>query len=84
MPEDLDKTSIASCSFCGKRHDEVNKLVAGHDVNICDQCIELCGQIIAEDRVRTAPVHDAEIPKPAEINARAGQLNIRSSCESRY
>ena len=69
MSEDRDTTSIASCSFCGKRHDEVNKLIAGHDVNICDQCVELCGQIIAEDRVRTAPVHDAEIPKPAEINA---------------
>ncbi|MCK5557812.1 MAG: ATP-dependent Clp protease ATP-binding subunit ClpX [Candidatus Hydrogenedentes bacterium] len=76
MPEDLDKTSIASCSFCGKHHDEVSKLVAGHDVNICDQCIELCGQIIAEDKVRAAPAPDAEIPKPAEINAILDQYVI--------
>jgi ATP-dependent Clp protease ATP-binding subunit ClpX len=69
MKEEQDITSIAACSFCGKRHDEVNKLVAGHDVNICDQCIELCSQIIAEDRVQPGPALDAEIPKPAEINA---------------
>ncbi len=35
-----------SCSFCGKRHDEVNKLIAGPDVNICDECVNLCSDIV--------------------------------------
>ena len=76
MSEEREKTSIASCSFCGKRHDEVNKLVAGHDVSICDQCIELCSQIIAEDKLKSAPAAETDIPKPAEINAILDQYVI--------
>jgi len=76
VSEEREKTSIASCSFCGKRHDEVNKLVAGHDVSICDQCIELCSQIIAEDKLKAAPAPETDIPKPAEINAILDQYVI--------
>ena len=41
--------SYLSCSFCSKRQDEVRKLVAGPMVYICDECIELCNDIIAEE-----------------------------------
>ena len=76
MSEERDGAGIASCSFCGKRHDEVTKLVAGHDVSICDQCIELCGQIIAEDKLKSAPAPETEIPKPAEIKATLDQYVV--------
>ena len=33
------RNDVTTCSFCGKRHDEVNKLIAGPDVNICDECV---------------------------------------------
>lgn len=67
MSEERETTGIASCSFCGKRHDEVTKLIAGHDVSICDQCVELCSQIIAEDRFKSTSAPEADIPTPAEI-----------------
>ena len=76
MSEERDGAGIASCSFCGKRHDEVTKLVAGHDVSICDQCIELCGQIIAEDRLKSAPAPETDIPKPAEIKTTLDQYVV--------
>ncbi len=57
-----------SCSFCGKNQREVRKLIAGPTVYICDECIELCNDIIAEESVRTR--HGGErlgVPKPVEI-----------------
>src|ERR1700751_4950804 len=52
------------CSFCGKNQREVKKLIAGPTVYICDECIELCNDIIAEE----APARTTQaIPKPAEI-----------------
>ncbi len=44
--------SIDTCSFCGKAHHEVAKLIAGPDVNICNECVSLCADIVAEDRMR--------------------------------
>ncbi len=58
-----------SCSFCGKRHDEVNKLIAGPDVNICDECVNLCAEIVAEDRARKGVKRTLKVPVPAEIKA---------------
>jgi len=58
---------IPSCSFCGKPHNEVNKLIAGPDVNICDECVRLCSEIIAEDRVRRRKVAKRRVPPPKEI-----------------
>ncbi|HPO31314.1 MAG TPA: ClpX C4-type zinc finger protein, partial [Candidatus Hydrogenedentes bacterium] len=58
---------IPSCSFCGKPHNEVNKLIAGPDVNICDECVRLCSEIIAEDRVRRRKVVKRRVPPPKEI-----------------
>ncbi|MBP9003358.1 MAG: ATP-dependent Clp protease ATP-binding subunit ClpX [Candidatus Hydrogenedentes bacterium] len=58
---------IPCCSFCGKPHNEVNKLIAGPDVNICDECVRLCSEIIAEDRVRRRKVVKRRVPPPKEI-----------------
>lgn len=43
-----------TCTFCRKRHGEVNKLIAGPDVNICDECVILCAEIVSEHRARRA------------------------------
>jgi ATP-dependent Clp protease ATP-binding subunit ClpX len=56
------------CSFCGKAQDEVRRLVAGPGVYICDECISLCNEIIAEEPVSTdKPAVVGDIPKPVEI-----------------
>lgn len=59
-----------SCSFCGKNQREVKKLIAGPTVYICDECIELCNDIIAEEGQKDTPAKASDrIPKPAEIKA---------------
>lgn len=58
---------VHTCSFCGKRHDEVSKLIAGPDVNICDECVNLCAEIVAEDRAKKGVSKSLRVPKPAEI-----------------
>jgi ATP-dependent Clp protease ATP-binding subunit ClpX len=56
------------CSFCGKNQREVKKLIAGPTVYICDECIELCNDIIAEEGQKDSPARTTQaIPKPAEI-----------------
>ncbi len=58
------------CSFCGKSQKEVKKLIAGPGVYICDECIDLCNDIIAEERGREENTRDSlAVPKPAEIKA---------------
>ena len=76
MAEEREKPGVTRCSFCGKRPDEVNKLIAGHEVSICDQCIMLCSQIVAEERSKTPTARESEIPKPAEIKAILDQYVI--------
>ncbi len=57
-----------SCSFCGKSQREVKKLIAGPTVYICDECIELCNDIIAEEygQEESTPT-TSKVPKPKEI-----------------
>ncbi|MEJ2724519.1 MAG: ATP-dependent Clp protease ATP-binding subunit ClpX [Deltaproteobacteria bacterium] len=56
------------CSFCGKSQDEVKKLIAGPSVYICDECIQLCNEIIAEDYGQEGETEGApQLPKPSEI-----------------
>ena len=55
-----------SCSFCGKSQEQVRKLIAGPRVYICDECIELCNEIIAEE-LEKGPVVKSPVPKPMEI-----------------
>ncbi len=63
-----DDNSNLSCSFCGKSQREVKKLIAGPTVYICDECIELCNDIIAEEYGREeAASQESRIPKPREI-----------------
>jgi len=54
------------CSFCGKSQDQVRKLIAGPRVYICDECIELCNEIIAEE-FEKGPLIKEKVPKPVEI-----------------
>ncbi len=62
-----DKGNL-SCSFCGKSQKEVKKLIAGPTVYICDECIELCNDIIAEEYGQDEPPAPvSELPKPQEI-----------------
>ncbi|NUM52932.1 MAG: ATP-dependent Clp protease ATP-binding subunit ClpX [Candidatus Hydrogenedentes bacterium] len=67
MAPQRSRGDVHTCSFCGKRHDEVSKLIAGPDVNICDECVNLCGEIVAEDRARKGVSRNLRVPKPAEI-----------------
>jgi ATP-dependent Clp protease ATP-binding subunit ClpX len=63
-----DKTTNLSCSFCGKSQREVKKLIAGPSVYICDECIALCNDIIAEEVDRGETLHHRlPVPKPSEI-----------------
>ena len=56
------------CSFCGKSQDEVRKLIAGPTVYICDECIELCNEIIAEEYEKEEIGRArSKVPKPSEI-----------------
>ena len=56
------------CSFCGKSQKEVRKLIAGPTVYICDECIDLCNDIISEESSRTAQLANrSSVPKPADI-----------------
>ena len=57
-----------TCSFCGKTQDEVKKLIAGPTVYICNECIDLCNEIVSEDRQREIEAQEeATILKPKEI-----------------
>jgi ATP-dependent Clp protease ATP-binding subunit ClpX len=72
-----DKYSNLFCSFCGKSQDEVKKLIAGPSVYICDECIELCNDIIAEEYEKEdATRKSTTIPKPAEIKKRLDEYVI--------
>jgi len=62
-----DDKGQLKCSFCGKLQDQVKKLVAGPGVYICDECIELCNEIIEEELNEDLGLDMGEIPKPKEI-----------------
>ena len=58
---------LVKCSFCGKTQKQVKKLIAGPGVYICDECIDLCNDIIAEERDESAELSFEDLPKPREI-----------------
>lgn len=62
-----DEKGQLKCSFCGKLQDQVKKLVAGPGVYICDECIELCNEIIEEELGEDIDFELSDIPKPIEI-----------------
>jgi ATP-dependent Clp protease ATP-binding subunit ClpX len=62
-----DGADLLKCSFCGKSQKQVKKLIAGPGVYICDECIDLCNEIIEEELTEAAEVGMVELPKPRAI-----------------
>ncbi len=72
-----DEKKQLKCSFCGKTQEQVKRLVAGPGVYICDECIELCSEIIGEEFEETSvDIQMDEIPKPVEIKSTLDQYVI--------
>ena len=71
-------TNITLCSFCGKSHAEVKKLIAGPGVYICDNCVVLCKNVLDKELATTAKKHRSRInvPKPAEIKRQLDKFCI--------
>ena len=62
-----DGGDLLKCSFCGKSQKQVKKLIAGPGVYICDECIDLCNEIIEEELAEATELRLVELPKPKEI-----------------
>ena len=74
-----DSSDLLKCSFCGKSQKQVRKLIAGGGVYICDECIELCNEIIEEELAGTQSQDSGEegkLPRPSEITAFLDQYVI--------
>lgn len=71
-----DEKNQLKCSFCGKTQEQVKKLVAGPGVYICDECIELCNEIIEEELSEDLGLEIGDIPKPKEIRTILDQYVI--------
>ncbi|HDH03732.1 MAG TPA: ATP-dependent Clp protease ATP-binding subunit ClpX [Actinobacteria bacterium] len=69
MPKFGEGGDLLKCSFCGKSQKQVKKLIAGPGVYICDECIDLCNEIIEEEFSTTEELEFSELPKPADILA---------------
>jgi ATP-dependent Clp protease ATP-binding subunit ClpX len=74
-----DGGDLLKCSFCGKSQKQVKKLIAGPGVYICDECIDLCNEIIEEELAEAGEVKLDELPKPAEIHDFLDQYVIGQS-----
>ncbi len=71
-----DDGKLLYCSFCGKSQHEVRKLIAGPSVFVCDECVELCNDIIREEMQEGASETDDKLPKPQELNEMLDQYVI--------
>ncbi|MDJ0808309.1 MAG: AAA family ATPase, partial [Gammaproteobacteria bacterium] len=71
-----DDGKLLYCSFCGKSQHEVRKLIAGPSVFICDECVELCNDIIREEMQDSGDESTGKLPKPHEINKTLDQYVI--------
>src|SRR6266852_4402108 len=67
MSKKTGNGDVLRCSFCNKSQRDVKKLIAGPTVYICDECVDICLDIIAEDRVLETQAPDTKLPKPKEI-----------------
>jgi ATP-dependent Clp protease ATP-binding subunit ClpX len=76
MPKQEKMDRHLRCSFCGKSRDEVRKLIAGPTVYICDECVNLCNDIIAEDWEEAKEEISSKLRKPAEIKHHLDQYVI--------
>ncbi|MFB9909458.1 ATP-dependent Clp protease ATP-binding subunit ClpX [Allokutzneria oryzae] len=69
------RNDLPRCSFCGKRHEQVRRLIAGPEgVHICDECVGLCNELIDDEL--EPPAEDRELPKPRELRALLDQFVI--------
>lgn len=70
MPNKIDENTLCRCSFCGKTEEQVKRLIEGPAAFICNECIDLCVEIISDDfdAAGDSPIFE-DIPKPAEIHA---------------
>ena len=79
-----DSKSTLYCSFCGKSQHEVRKLIAGPTVFICDECVELCNDIIREEtKAGIAGKKEGDIPTPSEIFATLNDYVIQMNADSK-
>ena len=67
MFDNIDTTGPIKCSFCGKTQDQVKKIVAGPGVYICNECIDLCKEIIDEEFKEDSYDDLLKVPKPIDI-----------------
>ena len=67
--KDADSGKLLHCSFCGKSQHEVRKLIAGPSVFICDECVELCNDIIREEMREQSPASASKLPTPIELKS---------------
>ncbi|KAJ49215.1 ATP-dependent Clp protease ATP-binding subunit ClpX [Clostridium tetanomorphum] len=72
----IDDKKQLKCSFCGKTQDQVRRLIAGPGVYICDECIELCSEIISDEFEEDVHVEMGSLPKPVEIKSYLDQYVI--------
>ena len=71
-----DSSKLLYCSFCGKSQHEVRKLIAGPSVYVCDECVELCNDIIREEMQEQAQTAHSKLPRPQEIKSALDQYVI--------
>ena len=77
MPNNDEMRPVIRCSFCGKTQDQVDRLIAGHNCYICNECIDLCNSILDDEYIPVETIENEddgreifkELPKPAEIKA---------------
>ena len=79
MTKQLKSDENLRCSFCGKSRDQVRKLIAGPTVYICDECVGLCNEIMAEEWQEAKEALSSKLRKPAEINRHLDQYIIDQS-----
>ena len=72
----IDDKKQLKCSFCGKTQDQVRRLIAGPGVYICDECIELCSEIISDEFEEDVQVDVSSLPKPVDIKSYLDQYVI--------
>ncbi len=73
-----NQPELIYCSFCGKNQEEVKKIIAGNNVFICNECVELAQEIIREELAEEVLTDLADTPKPQEL------LNILNLTEAGY
>ena len=77
-----DKGALLYCSFCGKSQHEVRKLIAGPSVYVCDECVDLCNDIIRDELIEETG-GNTKLPKPAEINDKLNDFVIGQAASKR-